>query len=68
MKILNYINVINQEHLLVSNLINIDNFYTYSIMAASGVGYLLAKRGGYSTLAMGLAFVSAPLFALFQKR
>jgi len=68
MKILNYINVINQEHSLVYNHINIDNLYTYSIMGVSGVGFLLAKRGGYSTLAMGLAFVSAPLFALFQKR
>lgn len=44
------------------------NFYTYSIMAASGVGYLIAKRGGYHTLTLGLAFVAAPIFSLMQKK
>lgn len=37
-------------------------------MGLSGIGYLLARRGGYSTFAMGAAFVAAPLLALFQKR
>jgi hypothetical protein len=37
-------------------------------MAAAGLGYFIARRGGYSTMACGAAFVSAPIFALFQKR
>ena len=44
------------------------NLYTYSIMAAAGVGYILARRGGYLTTTFGLAFVSAPALALLQKR
>lgn len=37
-------------------------------MAVAGIGYFFARRGGYSTYALGLAFVSAPVFALMQKR
>ena len=42
--------------------------YTYSIMAASGIGYFIAKRGGYVTMPLGVAFIAAPIFAVFQKR
>ncbi len=37
-------------------------------MAVSGIGYWLAKRGGYTPGMMGVAFVAAPLFALFHTR
>jgi hypothetical protein len=41
---------------------------TYSIMGAAAIGYVIAKRGGYSTLSLGAAFFAAPAFALYQKR
>ena len=37
-------------------------------MAASGIGYFIARRGGYVTMPLGFAFLSAPIFALYQKR
>lgn len=37
-------------------------------MAVAGLGYIFAKRGGYSPTALGIAFVAAPIFALLQKR
>jgi hypothetical protein len=37
-------------------------------MAASGVGYLICKRGGYISMPFGFAFISAPILALYQKR
>lgn len=37
-------------------------------MAAAGVGYFFARRGGYSATMLGFAFVAAPIFALFHKR
>lgn len=37
-------------------------------MAVAAVGYVIAKRRGYSPTMLGFAFVSAPIFALFQKR
>lgn len=37
-------------------------------MAAAGISYVVARRGGYSTLTLGAAFFGAPVFALFQKR
>jgi hypothetical protein len=46
----------------------LDNFYTYSIMGLSGIGFLIARRGGYTTMALGASFFAAPAFALYQKR
>lgn len=46
----------------------LDNLMTYGIMAASAIGYIIAKRGGYSTLSLGAAFFASPAFALYQKR
>ncbi len=37
-------------------------------MAAAGLGFFIARRGGYSTMTLGAAFVTAPIFALFHKR
>lgn len=37
-------------------------------MAASGVGFFFAKRRGYNTFALSMAFISAPLLSLLQKR
>ena len=37
-------------------------------MAVSGIGYLIAKKGGYTTLSLGASFFAAPAFALYQKR
>jgi hypothetical protein len=37
-------------------------------MTVAGVGYLFARRGGYTTFALGVAFITAPIFALLQKR
>lgn len=59
---------INLEQLLVSHFFISDDLYTYGIMAAAGIAYLVARRGGYSAMTCGAAFVSAPIFALFQKR
>lgn len=42
--------------------------YTYFIMGASGIGYLIARRGGFYTWPLGFAFLSAPIIALYQKR
>lgn len=65
----NWTNTTNQELSLVfSFLIQSDSLYTYGTMAVAGLGYIIAKRGGYSPTALGVAFVTAPIFALFQKR
>jgi hypothetical protein len=37
-------------------------------MAGSGIGYLIARRGGYLSWPLGFAFISAPIIALYQKR
>jgi hypothetical protein len=37
-------------------------------MAVAGIAYMFARRGGYNTSILGIAFVSAPIFALMQKR
>jgi hypothetical protein len=42
--------------------------YTYFIMAGSGIGYFIARRGGYLSWPLGFAFISAPILALYQKR
>ncbi len=55
--------VINNE-----NIFCLDNLFTYSIMGLSGIGFLIARRGGYSTFALGASFFAAPGFALYQKR
>ena len=69
MKTWNCTNATNLELLLVFTLFKqSDSLYTYGTMAVAGVGYFLAKRGGYSPTMLGFAFVTAPIFALFQKR
>ncbi len=45
-----------------------DDLYTYSIMAASAIGYIISKRGGYTSGAFGAAFAAAPVVSLYQKR
>ena len=45
-----------------------DNLYTYAIMAASAIGYLIAKKGGYATGPCGIAFVVAPISTMMHKR
>jgi hypothetical protein len=47
---------------------HVDQLYTGFIMAASGLGYLICKRGGYISMPFGFAFISAPILALYQKR
>lgn len=37
-------------------------------MAVAGIAYMFARRGGYNTTILGIAFFSAPVFALMQKR
>ncbi len=59
---------INQELSHVLYLKILDNLMTYGIMAVSAVGYIIAKRGGYSTLSLGAAFFASPVFALYHKR
>lgn len=45
-----------------------DDIYTYSLMAASAIGYVIAKRRGYVSGAFGAAFAAAPIVSLYQKR
>ena len=37
-------------------------------MAASALGYFVAKRRGYYSGAFGAAFAAAPIVSLYQKR
>jgi hypothetical protein len=37
-------------------------------MGLSALGYIVARRGGYTTFMFGASFIAAPTFALYQKR
>lgn len=37
-------------------------------MTASAAGFYFARKGGYNTFALSMAFISAPILSLLHKR
>lgn len=61
--------MVNSPHnstYLIKN--NKDALYTSFIMVGSGIGFLVASRGGYTSVSFAAAFITAPLFSMLQKR